>query len=823
MAVMIYLVTIVGSLDELDMDNLINYQQTSMVYDNQDNLISSIHGIENRIYVPLNQIPQHVQNAFIAVEDVRFRSHPGFDIRRMFGSLWQNIKARDIVAGAGTITQQVIRNTVLSQEQTIDRKVKEILLAWQLEQKYSKDQILEMYLNIVYFAKGAYGIEAASKTYFGKPASELTVAEGALLAGIIKNPHRNSPFINKERSLERKNLSIDLMVKNGYLNPEEGEELKKEEIQFAEDIKPSYVHGYFMDLALEEAASLLDIAHEELFTGGYRIYTTMNNELQEYVEHLYSQEDLFPKSPVSGETSEAALVIMDTSTGELQAVMGGRTYPEGQRHVLNRADTRRSPGSAIKPLVVYAPAMELFGHTPVTFIEDAPVTFSDFNDYSPRNASGKYSGIVTLRTALAKSINIPAVKILYEIGIENGLSIAEKLGIPFSDSDWSSLAVALGGMEQGVTPLELSRAFAALGDRGSYKDYTTIRRIEDSRGRTLYEAQTFKEQVISEETAYIINNILQSAADTGGTAHRLKGLNVAAKTGTVQLPPTAEYANIKGANDAWVAAYNPEYTVVAWMGFDKRSTENFLPPDAYGGTYTTVIARHVFEHLYEGKDKPDFQKPVGVVEVKLDAKALWEQKRVLLASALTPDKYVVTEFFVRGTEPTELSDYWVVPNAPHQFNVTLNEDDKPVISFVPQDTFAVYIVMRAVEGQTASAVQHIQTGTLDPVVWVDTEVIPGETYQYYILPVHPEMKLDGVPVQGPQSEVITIEIPEESFYDDNLWDWDGILDWFRPGDNQDDEEVPDEQYEQDEQEQESYSQDELEEQESREAAEILIP
>jgi hypothetical protein len=153
-----------------------------------------------------------------------------------------------------------------------------------------------------------------------------------------------------------------------------------------------------------------------------------------------------------------------------------------------------------------------------------------------------------------------------------------------------------------------------------------------------------------------------------------------------------------------------------------------------------------------------------------------------------------------------------VPNAPYQFNVTLNDDEKPVISFVPRDTFAVYIIMKSVEGQTASAVQHIQTGTLDPVVWVDTEVIPGETYQYYILPVHPEMKLDGVPVQGPQSEVITIEIPEESFYDDNLWDWDGILDWFRPGDNQDDEEVPDEQYEQDEQEQESYSQDELEEQ-----------
>ena len=191
----IYLASILGSLRDFDPKALENYEQTSLVYDNQDKPISNIHGIENRIYVPLNEIPKDVQNAFIAVEDVRFRTHPGFDVRRMFGSLLQNIKARGIVAGGGTITQQVVRNTVLTQEKTIDRKVKEIFLAWQLEQQYSKDQILEMYLNVVYFAKGAYGIESAARTYFGKSASELTVAEGAMLAGIIKNPNRNSPTL----------------------------------------------------------------------------------------------------------------------------------------------------------------------------------------------------------------------------------------------------------------------------------------------------------------------------------------------------------------------------------------------------------------------------------------------------------------------------------------------------------------------------------------------------------------------------------------------------------------------------------------------------
>lgn len=781
-AVGIYLFTILGSLDNLDPESIVKYDQTSLVYDSHDNLISSIHGIENRIYVPLNQIPKHVQEAFIAVEDVRFRTHPGFDVRRMFGSLLQNIKAKDIVAGASTITQQLVRNTVLSQEQTIDRKVKEIILAWQLEQKYSKDQILEMYLNVIYFAEGAYGIEAASKTYFGKTASELSVSEGALLVGIINNPHRNSPFINEKRSLEKKDQSIEIMVKNGYLNAEEGEKAKNEYITFAKDVKPAYIHGYFMDMVLEEAAALMNVKLDDLYTGGYRIYTTMDKELQEYAEQLYAREDLFPKSPASGETSESALVVMDTDTGELQTVMGGRSYPKGQRYVLNRVETRRSPGSAIKPLVVYVPAVEIFDYTPVTFIDDAPITI---NNWTPRNAGGRFHGIVTLRTALSKSYNIPAVKTLDEIGISNGISMAEKMGITFTENDHYNIALALGGMEEGTTPLEMARAFASLGDRGSYKEETAIRRIDDSHGKTLYRSRIEKEQIFSEETAFLVNSILQTAADTG-TARRLQGMQLAAKTGTVQLPPDIdEFADINGNNDAWVVAYNPEYTVVVWMGFDKRTIENYLPSDASGSSYPTEIAREVFLYLYEGKEKPSFQKPIGISEVKLDKKSLEEQYRVLLASALTPDEYVVTEYFKRGAEPTEQSDYWVVPSAPYNFRVSLNENENPVISFVPRESFAVYNIIRTTgEGGQASLVNQIRNGTLDPVQWTDTQVSPGETFGYYVIPVHPEMKLGGEAVQGPRTDVIYIDIPAKPLPGQDIWD--NIWDWLNPRNRQDD-------------------------------------
>ncbi len=780
-AVGVYMFTILESLEELDPDSIVNYNQTSLVYDNQDNLISSIHGIENRIYVPLSQIPKHVQDAFIAVEDVRFRTHPGFDIRRIFGSLLQNIKAKDIVAGASTITQQLARNIYFTQEQKVDRKVKEIIIAWQLEQKYSKDQILEMYLNVIYFAEGAYGIEAASKTYFGKTVSELTVAEGALLVGVINNPHRNSPFINEKRSLEKKDQTIDIMVSNGFLSAQEGEEAKNEKITFAENIKPAYIHGYFMDMVLEEAASLLNVGLDDLYTGGYRIYTTMDKELQEYVEQLYAQEDLFPKSPVSGETSESALVVMDTDTGELVAVMGGRSYPEGQRSVLNRIEARRLPGSVFKPLVAYTPAVEMFDYTPVTFIDDSPLTINNVNF---RNADGVFHGIVTMREALSRSFNIPAVKTLQEIGISTGISFAEKLGIPFTDDDRYRADLVLGGMEQGTTPLEIARAFASLGDRGSYKEETTIRRIDDSHGKTVYQNRISKEQVFSEETAFIINDILQTAGDTG-TAKKLSGLKLAAKTGTVQLPDLPEYAKIKGTNDNWVVAYNPEYTAVVWMGFDKRSTENYLPPGASGASYTTTIAKELFEHIYEGKELPDFQKPVGVSEVKLDKKALDEQKRVLLASALTPDEYVIKEYFKRGSEPTEQSDYWVVPSAPYNFSVILNENENPVVSFVPRESFAVYNIIRTTsEGGQASLVNQIKTGALDPVQWTDTRVSPGETYGYYVIPVHPEMKLGGEAVQGPQTEVIYIEIPAKPLPGQDIWD--NIWDWLNPRNRQDD-------------------------------------
>jgi penicillin-binding protein 1A len=761
----LYLAAVLGSLDDFDPEQLERYQQTSFFYDHQGNIITNLHGTENRIKISLNDIPRHVQDAFVSVEDVRFFEHPGFDIRRMFGSLIANIKARALVQGAGTITQQVIRNTVLTQEKTWERKLKEIYLAYIIEQRYSKEQILEMYLNLVYFGKAAYGIEAASKTYFGKSSKDLTLAEGALLAGILRNPLRYSPFLDKEKSLERKNLALSLMEKYGKITPKQAEEAKQEKIQFAEDVKPALPHGFIIDMAMEEAADLLDISEEELYTGGYMIYTTVDSRLQEYAEELFAQNDLFPNSPATGESCEGALVVLDTATGEIRALMGGRRYPENQRKVMNRAKSRRQPGSAIKPLVVYGPALESRRYTAATFIEDAPVTYGN---YTPKNYGGSFSGMVSLRTALAKSINIPAVKVLRDIGIKQGIAFAEKLGITFTESDRNNLSIALGGMEKGISPLEMARAYSTFGDRGSYKKYTIINRIEDYSGRILYEYRPVKEQALSEEIAFILSSILQSAARKGGTASRLASLPfpLCAKTGTVELPNIPAYAGVNGTGDLWSAVYNPEYTITVWMGFDRHGEGLYLPSKATGGTYPTEMAKRLFAHIYEEKAPPEpIRKPLGVTVVRLDGMALWNEFRVVQASPLTPDNYVQTEYFTTDTVPHETSDYWSIPRTPMDFTVGLGDNNLPVIRFTPRDTFAVYDIYRlkASEGvakETADVIHRIQTGSLEPVQWTDPTAKPGVEYGYFIIPVHVELILSGETAQGSATPIHYVRIPQ---------------------------------------------------------------
>ncbi|HZJ58470.1 MAG TPA: PBP1A family penicillin-binding protein [Clostridia bacterium] len=749
----------INSWKELDIGKLENIQESSFIYDYQDERITNIHGSENRIKVSLSDIPKHVQDAFIATEDIRFYTHPGFDIKRLASSLWHNIKARAYVQGGGTITQQVVRNAFLSQKKVMSRKIQEIYLAYQLEKQYSKEQILQTYLNLIYFGKGTYGVETASNRYFGKSVKDITISEGAMLAGIIKNPGRYSPLIDRANSLKRKDLVLDLMVKNGYLTDNEGKNAKEEPIELVETPPIGYVHSYFMDMVLKEAADLLKVKEETLFTNGYKIYTTLDRDLQEFAEAIFHRDEFFPKSPVSGESCQGAMVVLNSSTGEVRAIIGGRSDDKSIRKAFNRAtQARRQPGSVIKPLVVYAPAIENFGYTAATFIEDTPVTI---DNYSPSNYGGKTRGWVTLREAIASSINIPAVKVLHDIGIRNGISFAKGLGIPFADED-QNLSVALGGFHYGISPMELARAYMAFADKGKYKEHTTIRRIEDPKGLVVYEFNPHKTQYVSEETTFIINNMLQSSIEwQGGTAARLKSLGIplAAKTGTVQLPDIQEFRGINGTKDTWIAVYNPDYVLAVWLGFDETNSQNYLPATAVGGSFTADISGEIIRHIYANQGIKSFERPLNVLEVELDAKALKERHQALLASPLTPQDQIILEYFTRGNVPRQETDYWVVPDPPKDFEITLTPRGLPTISFSTTQAFAVYDIYKSTGRTGAAPVRRIEQGNQSRLQWTDKSVNPGETYSYYVVALHPEITMDEMPVQSLPTPVLTLTVP----------------------------------------------------------------
>ncbi|MBQ6691964.1 MAG: transglycosylase domain-containing protein, partial [Clostridia bacterium] len=469
--------------DQLEMSAIFNVPQSTLVYDAQGDLVANLYGTENRIWVKIENIPEHVKNAFIAAEDIRFYTHSGIDIKRILGALIADVKAGAYVQGASTITQQLIKNSMLTRQKTLTRKMTEALLALVMERRYSKNEILEMYLNYTFFGAGAYGIEAAAQTYFSVSACDLSVEQAATLAAILKSPTYYAPHKYPENSLARRNAILSLMAGNGLLDEEQAQKAAETDLSLNMQVNNNE-GSWYLDAAIDEACELLDLTWQEVTEGGYRIYTGLDRELQEACDLAFSNEDLFPKNAKDGSQPQAALICTEPSTGRISAVVGGRAY--SVRRGLNRAiRARRQPGSCIKPILVYAPALQNRVITPATIFVDEAKTF---DSYAPANYNNKYYGTVTARTALIKSLNIPAVEILSRNGINSSVSFAKNLGIPFEESD-IGLSLALGGFQSGVTPLELCGAYSALASMGVYINPHFITRIESADGKIIYQAK----------------------------------------------------------------------------------------------------------------------------------------------------------------------------------------------------------------------------------------------------------------------------------------------------------------------------------------------
>ena len=724
-----------GAVKTLGMDRWVDFDvyritgcdRTSIIYDGQSDVVTRLHGVQDRTWVSISELQPSTVYAFISAEDARFFEHEGVDVIRIAGAIVADIKAGSYVQGASTISQQLIKLSHLTSEKTISRKAEEAALAYEMERQYSKEDILEMYLNYVYFGGGYYGIEAAAEGYFGVHASDLTLDQSAMLAGILKSPSGYAPHINYAASINRRNNILRLMQDYGYITDDEKKQAAAKRPTILHDKNEEY-SGYYTDAVTKSAAALMGITVDELIRGGYSIYSAMDSDIQHYCEEMFKNGELFP-----AEDSEAAIVVLEPSTGMVVAMVGGRSYTGGIS--FNRAtDIRRQPGSVIKPVIAYAPAFEYLNYTAADMILDEETTFAD---YTPSNYGNKYYGWVTVREAVTKSLNVPAVKTLSAVGVYRAKDFAKRCGIEFDDKD-DSLALALGGFTYGVSPLQIAGAYSCFASGGIYNTPTLIKKITDRNGLTVYEYRQDSRRVMSEANAYILTSMLKSVV-TEGTGHRLNTLDIpiAGKTGTVGL------AN--GNRDAWMAGYTPEYTAVVWQGYDSDRL-GLLPPYATGGTYPALMLYELFNHIYPDGRSGDFEKPESVKQYSIDAKTLKKQHKAVLANAMTPQSSRVTEYFTEETAPEDVSGYWAVPG-PAQNLLAVREEGGVMVSFDCPDDFGMYTLWRSEAGKAEKPLMT-WNGREGHIEYIDAVVKPGKGYRYRVTVKHEELLIGDEPVEG---------------------------------------------------------------------------
>jgi len=572
---------------------------SSLFLDDAGEVIFTAQSAERRNPVELEKIPLHVQNCFIAIEDNRFYEHGGIDYRATLRAILMTVSGRE-VQGGSTITQQLAKNAFLTQERTITRKIREAYIAKELERQYSKKEILTMYLNQIYFGNGVYGIESASKMYFNKDVQNLTLSEAAVLAAIPKAPNYYNPFVNPKANKERQELVLDQMEKYGYLTAEENTQVKAEEVKLFEGHKKEQVdlRSYFYDMCAQKVMSEFDA--DALYKGGLRIYTTLNSKMQEEAEksmrkHLpdFYEDDNHKHQP------QCAVVAIDPKTGEVKAMIGGRGDDKFNRAVL----AVRQPGSSFKPFV-YVTAMQS-GFTPASIIEDKEEEFA--KDWKPQNVTKKFYGKVSLRTALKRSMNVATIALAREVGVYKIVQNAERMGIStlvdsgkYSDVN---LAMAIGGLTNGVVPLEMASAYGVFATGGNYARPFAIKKIEDRNGNVIYEYNQNVRRVLDEKSTYLTVDMLKDVLISGSGGGMGIGRPAAGKTGTTD-----------NSVDAWFIGFTPDLCTAVWVGDDNNKPMKAKDDSwSVAGSGTPLAIWHTF--MYNAlKDVPktDFVNP-GVV------------------------------------------------------------------------------------------------------------------------------------------------------------------------------------------------------------------
>lgn len=551
-------------------------EQTTRIIDEDGEEAGTLYAQKGE-FIPIDDISPLIQEAVISTEDQRFYKHRGFDPIGIGRAGIGYIVNREIVGGGSTITQQLAKNAYLTADQTMTRKLHELFLAIEIEKHYEKDDILEMYLNNAYFGNGVWGVQDASLRYFGKPAADVTLEEAATIAAMLKAPSNYNPIDNYELAINRRNVVLQLMVNTESITEAEAEAAKQNGLTLVDayDSEDGYRYPYYFDAVINEAVNQYGIDEEELLNNGYTIYTTLNQTYQQQMDATYANDALFQQAS-DGTSVQSASVALNPSTGGVSAVVGGRG--EYTFRGFNRAtQMRRQPGSVMKPLGVYAPALEA-GFELDDLLVDELLAYGD-TDYTPENLSGTYSGEVPMYQALADSLNAPSVWLLNEIGIRSGMRKVEEFGIQLDENDRNLGAIALGGMQRGVSPLQIASAYSTFPNGGERIEPYFITQIVDATGAIIVDNTSPRSQrVVSEEVAEDMNRMLLSVF-TSGTAqnNQPNGYSVAGKTGTTQT------TNGTGATDHWIVGYTPDLVVTSWMGFDHTTEDHYLTTSSSQG------------------------------------------------------------------------------------------------------------------------------------------------------------------------------------------------------------------------------------------------
>lgn len=709
---------------------------SSTLLDKDGNSFAAL-GAENRKKIEYDDLPDVLVDAVIATEDSRFFQHPGIDIRRIGGAIKANFTRGFGAEGASTITQQVAENAFLTNEKKIKLKVQEQWLALKLERQFTKEEILEMYLNKIFYGSNAYGVAQASVEYFDKEdLHDLTLAEAAILAGLPQRPSAYNPYQNPELTAERMNTVLNLMVRHGKITKEQADEASEVDVEslLAGKEPDSKDYEAFIQQVEKEIKEKVDGAN--IYTDGLTVHTTLDPDAQSHVEFLLGDSDdnpiNYPEDVTDSDGNEhkmeAGLAVLDTSSGAIQAIGGSRDNDVTQNYALSK---NRQPGSTYKPLLAYGPAIEYNKWS----------TYQQLNDDKPyelagaphpiRNWNREYQGWMSIRYALTWSLNVPTLKTIEEVGTGKAQEFAEGLGLTFDQP--ADVQAAIGSGEVSASPLQLAGAYQAFGNEGIHTEPYAVTKVEFPDGKTI-DLKPEPEAAMSDYTAYMVTDMLKSVINEGtGTEANVSGLPVVGKTGTTTRD------GVEGSPDSWFAGYTTNYTVAVWTGFKDNNIplSNTKIPHA--------LFKNIMTELSKDKETKDFVKPDSVVEVEVEKGS----NPPSLPSDYTPSSNIVTELFVKGTEPTKTSDKYDKLDPVSNLSAQYNEDDDIIEASWDYDddedvTFEVSL------GTDGEDMKVIFSDSEDKSIEI-TQVKPGSEYEIQVV-----AKKDGTRSE-PKSTKVTLD------------------------------------------------------------------